>query len=77
MAASGSTFKGGLLDALFNSNECLFLLTSFTNSYMLDPAGFPNLSLKRSTVIGIVETFGVFLVLFQITKFLSNIFRNI
>ena len=28
MAASESTFKGGLLDALFNSNECLFLLTS-------------------------------------------------
>ena len=45
MAASESTFKGGLLDALFNSNECLFWLTSVTKSYMLDLAGFSNLSL--------------------------------
>ena len=74
MAASESTFKGALLDALFNSNECFFLLTSVTKSYMLDLAGFPNLS---RPVIVIVETFGVFLVLFQITKFLLNIFRNI
>ena len=40
MAASESTFKGGLLDALFSPNECLFLLTFVTKSYMLDLAGF-------------------------------------
>ena len=45
MAASESTFKEGLLDALFNSSKCLFLLTSVTKSYMLDLAEFPNLSL--------------------------------
>ena len=67
MAASGSTFKGGLLDALFNSNECLFLLTSVTESNVLDLAGFSNLFLWRSTVIVIVETFGVFLVWFSNT----------
>ena len=77
MAASESTFKGGLLDALFNINKCLSVLTSVTKSYMLDLARLPNLSLQRSTVIMIFETFGIFLVLFQMTKFLSKIFRNI